>query len=237
MEIDIVSSFFYIFSAVLLYAAVRVVTSDNPVHAVLYLVLGFTQASALWMLLGAEFLSIVLIVVYVGAVMVLFLFVVMMLNIRISTVRSAFWRNLPLALLLGGVIAVEMIAVVFSGFDANQVGANNAVQGGGALELSNTKALGILMYGDYVYPIQVAAVLLLVAMLAAISLTLRGQRKDSRAIPAEQQIQVQAHDRLSLVSIRATPSVQDAPAADSVPTPPTPNNGSSGSTGSEGEKA
>jgi NADH-quinone oxidoreductase subunit J len=198
---DIQSAFFYAFAAVLLFAAFRVITARNPVHAALYLVLAFFQASGIWMLLKAEFLSITLVLVYVGAVMVLFLFVVMMLDINLDTLRQGFWKHFPLAATLGAVVALELAAVLMGGFrvaEAPPVG-----------ELPNTKELGQLLYTEYIYPVEIAAVILLVAMIAAIALTLR-KRKDSKYQDPSQQVRVRARDRVELVKIEP---VRPAPAA------------------------
>ena len=204
---DVLTGFFYVFSAVLLFAAFRVVTARNPVHAVLYLMLAFSQASGLWFLLQAEFLAIALVLVYLGAVMVLFLFVVMMLDINIDSMRQGFWKHFPLAATLGGVVAVEMAAVLFSGFTLTQAPA--AVAG----QLPNSKALGVLLYTEYLMPIQIAAAILLVAMIAAIALTLR-QRKDTKTIDVSQQVRVRAADRLQVVRVAVTqPAPQPAPEA------------------------
>ena len=196
---DVLTGFFYAFSAVLLFAAFRVVTARNPVHAVLYLMLAFSQASGLWFLLQAEFLAIALVLVYLGAVMVLFLFVVMMLDINIENIRQGFWKHFPLAALLGTVVAVEMAAVLLSGFTLTKAPA----AADAAAQLPNTKALGILLYTEYLMPIQIAAAILLVAMIAAIALTLR-QRKDSKAIDPSLQVRVRAADRLQVVKLDAT---------------------------------
>jgi len=201
---DVLTGFFYVFSAVLLFAAFRVVTARNPVHAVLYLMLAFSQASGLWFLLQAEFLAIALVLVYLGAVMVLFLFVVMMLDINIDSMRQGFWKHFPLAATLGGVVAVEMAAVLLSGFTLTQAPAVAA----GSASLPNTKALGVLLYTEYLMPIQIAAAILLVAMVAAIALTLR-HRKDSKAIDPSIQVRVKARDRLQVVKVATT---QPAPA-------------------------
>ncbi len=200
---DIQTGFFYLFSAVLLFAAFRVVTARNPVHAVLYLMLAFSQASGLWFLLNAEFLAIALVLVYLGAVMVLFLFVVMMLDINVDTLRQGFWRHFPLAATLGAVVAFEMAAVLMSGFRLSQPPVLDA-----AVQASNSKALGVLLYTEYLMPIQIAAAILLVAMVAAIALTLR-QRKDSKAINPAIQVRVKARDRVAMVKVEAT---QMAPA-------------------------
>ena len=201
---DVQTGFFYLFSAVLLFAAFRVVTARNPVHAVLYLMLTFSQASGLWFLLGAEFLAITLVLVYLGAVMVLFLFVVMMLDINIDTLRQGFWRHFPLAATLGAVVAFEMAAVLMSGFRLPQPPQAALA----AAQASNAQALGVLLYTEYLMPIQIAAAILLVAMVAAIALTLR-ERKDSKAINPAIQVRVKARDRVEMVKVAAT---QPAPA-------------------------
>ena len=199
---DYQTGFFYLFSAVMLFAAYRVITASNPVHAVLYLMLAFSQASGLWLLLKAEFLGLTLVLVYLGAVMVLFLFVVMMLDIKLDKDRWGFWQNFPLAATLGTLVAVELIAVLWIGFPklVAPAAAQVAAQ---ATEVSNTKALGKLMYTQYLYPVEIAAVILLVAMFAAIALTLR-QRKDSKAIDPGLQVRVRAGDRLVVVPMEAT---------------------------------
>jgi NADH-quinone oxidoreductase subunit J len=205
---DYQTGFFYLFAAVLLYAGYRVITARNPVHAVLHLMLAFSQAAALWLLLKAEFLGITLVLVYLGAVMVLFLFVVMMLDINLDTVRQGFWRHFPLAALLGVFVAAELIAVLWIGFPTvtEAVGSGAA----GAANYSNTRELGVLLYTEYLYPIEVAAVILLVAMIAAIALTLR-KRKDSKAINPNLQVHVRASDRL--VVLPMNPTQKAAPAA------------------------
>jgi len=194
---DVKTGFFFLFSAVLLFAALRVITARNPVHAVLYLMLSFSQAAAIWLLLKAEFLAIALVLVYLGAVMVLFLFVVMMLDIKIDQLRRGFWRHLPLAATLGAVVVLEMAAVLLTGFRVTEEPA--MVQAiGQAVESDNAKDLGILLYTEYVYPIQIAAIILLVAMVAAIALTLR-RRKDSKFVDPSVQVRVRAADRLQIV--------------------------------------
>lgn len=202
---DYQTGFFYLFSAVLLFAAFRVVTSRNPVHAVLYLMLAFSQAAALWLLLKAEFLGLTLVLVYLGAVMVLFLFVVMMLDIKLDGDGWDFWQNFPLAALLGGLVAAEIAAVLWVGFPAISA----SPVGDAPTDVSNTKALGQLLYTEYLYPIEVAAVILLVAMVAAIALTLR-QRKDSKAINPGDQVRVRAADRLVVVPLATTQKAASA---------------------------
>ena len=203
-----ITGLFYVFSAVLLFAAFRVITARSTVHAALYLVLAFFTASCIWMLLRAEFLAITLVLVYVGAVMVLFLFVVMMLDINADSFREGFWKHLPVALLVGAAIALEMAAVLMRGFqgDAPVVSAKT-------VEIGNTKLLGIELYTQYLYPLQLAAVLLLVAIIAAIALTLRA-RKDSKHIDASQQVRAKKADRMRLVKMAPTieqPSLPPAP--------------------------
>ena len=188
------SAVFYLFSAVLLFAGLRVITARNPVHGVLFLVLAFFTAAAIWLLLRAEFLAIALVVVYVGAVMVLFLFVVMMLDINIERVREGFWRNLPLALVVGVIMVWEMIAVVAYRYWGT--GTPTEPPPG----YSNTKALGRVLYTDYAYAFEIAGVVLLVAIIAAIALTLR-KRKDSRSQDPSQQVRARREERVRLVSM------------------------------------
>lgn len=208
---DVKTGFFFLFSAVLLLAAFRVITARNPVHAVLFLMLAFSQASAVWLLLKAEFLAITLVLVYLGAVMVLFLFVVMMLDIKIDQLRRGFWRHLPLAATLGAVVVLEMAAVLLSGFRVSEEPQLVQVIGQPVVEANNAKELGILLYTRYVYPVQVAAVILLVAMIAAIALTLRA-RKDSKAIDPSLQVRVRASDRLAIVKLEPTRAAEPAAA-------------------------
>lgn len=269
---DVTTALFFVFSAVLLFAAFRVITARNPVYAALYLVLTFFQASAIWMMLSAEFLAITLVLVYVGAVMVLFLFVVMMLDINVDTLREGFWKHFPLAAGFGVLIALEMSAVLLGGFRATEIApvataqvtaanttasapasatalttasqvassatetasvaatatasepASNAMvastvassasivvskptvataSAASSATISNTRALGILLYTEYLFPLEIAAVILLVAIITAIALTLRG-RKDSRYVNPAHQVRVKAKDRLSVVQVSAT---------------------------------
>jgi len=212
---DTTSALFYLFSAVMLFAAFRVITASNTVHAALYLVLAFFQASGLWMLLKAEFLSITLVLVYVGAVMVLFLFVVMMLDVNIESLRKGFWRHFPVAATMGALIALELAAVLMGGFRSTQPIATFANSATDPLaQASNTKELGILIYTQYLYPLEVAAVILLVAIIAAIALTLRS-RKDSKYQDPSEQVRVKASDRVQLVKMEpvrpAPPKTQEQP--------------------------
>jgi NADH-quinone oxidoreductase subunit J len=200
---DVKTGFFYLFSAVLLFASFRVITARNPVYAALYLVLAFAQAAALWILLKAEFLAITLVLVYVGAVMVLFLFVVMMLDINVDSVRQGFWKHFPLAATLGAIIALEMAAVLMGGFRTTEEPKSVEVVGQAAYQISNTKELGKLLYSQYVYPLEIAAIILLVAMIAAIALTLRS-RKDSKYTSPSEQVKVKASDRMTVLKMDAT---------------------------------
>ena len=185
---------FYAFGLILLASALFVITARNPVHAALFLVLSFFTASAIWLLLRAEFLANTLVLVYVGAVMVLFLFVVMMLDVNIEQLREGFWRNLPAALVVGGLMAFEMISVL--AYRVYGMPRPNERP----LAYSNTKELGRLIYTDYVYAFEIAAVVLLVAIIAAIALTLR-HRKDARGQNPAQQVRARRADRVRLVSI------------------------------------
>jgi NADH-quinone oxidoreductase subunit J len=185
---------FYVFGALLLGASALVVTMRNPVHAVLFLVFAFFTAAAIWLLLYAEFLAITLVLVYVGAVMVLFLFVVMMLDLNLDILREGFWRNAPLAAFVGFLMALEMAALLMRGSRGAPAAAMAAPPEG----YSNTKALGSILYTDYVYPFELAAVVLLVAIVAAIALTLR-KRKETKYQDPQAQLSVKASDRLRIV--------------------------------------
>jgi len=207
---DVKAGLFYVFAALLLFAAFRVVTARNPVHAALYLVWTFIQAAMIWLLLRAEFLAMALVLVYVGAVMVLFLFVVMMLDINFDTMRQGFRRHLPLAGLIGVVVALQMAAVLMGGFRMTEPMAMPVLPLPG--EASNTRDLGVLLYSEYVLPVQIAAVILLVAIIAAIALTLR-ERKDSKHIGADAQVRVKSRDRLRVVQMAATQPAQPLPSA------------------------
>jgi NADH-quinone oxidoreductase subunit J len=192
---------FYAFGAILLASALAVIIARNPVHAALFLVLSFFTAAAIWLLLRAEFLAITLVLVYVGAVMVLFLFVVMMLDINLERLREGFWQYLPLGALVGVLMAAEMAAVLFGRWSGLALPPKALPPG-----YSNTKELGRLIYTDYALAFEVAAVVLLVAIVAAISLTLR-RRKDSRAQDPSQQVRARREQRVRLVSM---PSEKDA---------------------------
>lgn len=190
---------FYLFSAVLVFAALMVISVRNPVFAVLFLVLAFFNSAAIWMLLEAEFLSIVLVLVYVGAVMVLFLFVVMMLDINMAPLREGFIRYLPVGIFVAVLMLVEISLVVGpTNFGLQQI----AAPVGHAADYSNTSALGSILYTEYVYPFEIAAVILLVAIIAAITLTMRRRPQTKYQNPAEQ-VNVRRADRVRMVKMAA----------------------------------
>ncbi len=208
---DAKTGFFYVFAALLLFAAFRVITARNPVHAVLYLVLAFFQAAAVWILLKAEFLAITLVLVYVGAVMVLFLFVVMMLDVNLDSVRKGFWKHFPLAGTVGAIIALEMSYVLMGGFrEPPRVDQVPVVPGQIVAQVSNTKELGKVLYSGYLYPLEIAAVILLVAIIAAIALTLR-ERKDSKHVNPADQVRAKRKDRVSMVKMKSVVASPIAP--------------------------
>ncbi|MBX9629394.1 MAG: NADH-quinone oxidoreductase subunit J [Burkholderiales bacterium] len=199
------STVFWVFSAILLFAALRVITARNPVHAALFLVLAFATSAALWMLLEAEFLAITLVLVYVGAVMVLFLFVVMMLDINLDRLREGYWDYLVPALVVAGVMVAEMATILWGRYFQLEGFPTPDAKAAG---YSNTRELGKLIYTDYVYAFEIAAVILLVAIVAAIALTLRS-RKDTKYQDPARQIAVRRQDRVRIVSM----SAETAPAA------------------------
>ena len=187
---------FYIFAAVLVFAALMVITQRNPVHAALFLVLAFFNSAILWVMAEAEFLGIALVLVYVGAVMVLFLFVVMMLDVNITPLREGFARYLPLGVAVGLVMLLEMVLVV------GAVSIDTAPTGAAATSLGdqNTRLIGSVLYTVYVYPFEIAAVVLLVAIVAAIMLTLR-RRPGTKHQDIGHQVRVRKSDRLRVVSV------------------------------------
>lgn len=196
---------FYALAAVLLFAGLRVITTRNPVHAALFLVLAFFTAAGIWLLLEAEFLGIALVLVYVGAVMVLFLFVVMMLDINVDKLREGFWEYLPMAGFIGVLMVIEM-AMVLGGkyFDTSDEVSK-------PLGYSNTAELGRVLYTDYLLPFELASVVLLVAIVAAIVLTLR-DRQDSKSMNPADQVKVRRQDRVRIVSMQA--EVEPPPATE-----------------------
>jgi NADH-quinone oxidoreductase subunit J len=198
---------FYFLATVLVLAGLRVITAKNPVHAALFLVLAFFSAAGIWILLAAEFLAMLLVVVYVGAVMVLFLFVVMMLDINLERMRKGFWSYLPFGALVGGLMVAEMWVVLKAQYGEI---AQNAVPAAAA-GASNTKDLGRILYTDFVYPFELAAVILLVAIVAAIALTHRGLKNTKNTDPAKQ-VAVKARDRMRVVQMKSETAVDADPA-------------------------
>ena len=190
---------FYIFSTILVCSAIRVVTTKNPIHAALYLVLVFFNSAAMWLLMEAEFLAITLVLVYVGAVMVLFLFVVMMLDINIEQLREGFWKNLPLATVVFIIMVLEMGVILGHPSASLNVKSFSVPP---PIELSNVRMLGLQLYTTYLLPFEMAALLLLLAMVAAIGLTMR-TRKDTKATAPTLQVKVKSQDRVRLVAMRA----------------------------------
>jgi NADH-quinone oxidoreductase subunit J len=196
---------FYGLATVLLFAALRVITARNPVHAALNLVLAFFTAAGIWLLLEAEFLAIALVLVYVGAVMVLFLFVVMMLDINLDKLREGFWNALPIALPVGGLMALEMVIILgVRNFGVDKVQAPSAH----LANYSNTAELGRVLYSDYILPFELASVVLLVAIVAAIALTLR-DRKESKSMDPAKQVLVKKQDRLRIIKMDAVVEVPE----------------------------
>jgi len=194
---EFISVLFYVFSAILICAAFRVITARNPVHSALFLVLSFFSAAALWLLLQAEFLAVVLVLVYVGAVMVLFLFVVMMLDINTDKIRAGFWNNFPLAATVGVIIVLEMSMVLLRGF-WTPVGSSPVREE----TASNTKALGLLIYTQYTYAFEIAAAILLLGIVAAVVLTLR-KRKDTKHYDPALAVKVNSRDRVRIVKMQS----------------------------------
>jgi NADH-quinone oxidoreductase subunit J len=204
MFMNLETLIFYLLSALTVFAALRVITSRNPVHAALFLVLAFFSTAGIWLLLEAEFLALTLVLVYVGAVMVLFLFVVM-LDINLERLRVGFWKWFPFAVVLAVVLLVEMVMVLGS----SQTAGTGAQVMKHAANYSNTKELGRLIYTEYVYAVELAAVLLLVAIVAAIALTLR-HRRGTKSQDQSQQVLVRRNDRVRLVSVASVPKTDVA---------------------------
>ena len=202
---------FYALAIILLFAGLRVITARNPVHAALFLVLAFFTAAGIWLLLEAEFLAIALVLVYVGAVMVLFLFVVMMLDINLDKLREGFWDFLPMAGFIGVLMAAEMVMILGAKhFGLDRISAPPPHVAG----YSNTAELGRQLYTDYLMPFELAAVVLLVAIVAAIALTLR-DRKDSKFINPAEQVRVKRADRIRMVTMPAEVEVEETEKAKS----------------------
>jgi NADH-quinone oxidoreductase subunit J len=198
MDLNFQTFIFYAFAAVLVGAAVGVVTSRNPVYSALLLVLAFFTSAGLWIQLQAEFLAIALVLVYVGAVMVLFLFVIMMLDVNLAKLREGFWGYLPVGGLVAALMVLEMGWILWSHYSSGAVQLEEPAAP--AAGYSNTKELGRLIYTVYVYPFEIAAVILLVAIVAAIALTLR-HRKESKYIDPARQVEVRRQDRVRMVAM------------------------------------
>ncbi|MCP4047993.1 MAG: NADH-quinone oxidoreductase subunit J [Gammaproteobacteria bacterium] len=188
---------FYVLATIMVLAGTMVITVRNPVYAALFLVLAFFSCAGVWMLMEAEFLSIVLVLVYVGAVMVLFLFVVMMLDINLAPLQEGFIKYLPVGILVGVLIAIQLIMVVTSeNFSAELF----PIPDPQPADYNNTEVLGRVLYTEYVYPFEIAAVILLVAMVAAIALTMRKRKDVKRQRPADQ-VKVRREDRVRMVKM------------------------------------
>lgn len=195
---DVTSILFYVFSLILLLSGLRVITAKNPVHAALFLVLAFVNAACLWMMLGAEFLSLTLILVYVGAVMVLFLFVVMMMDVDLEALRKGFWKNLPLALVLGVVVLLEMLIVMLKNPVVTEIANADPVN-----QISNSNKLGWVLYTQYSYPVELASMLLLLGLVVAVALTLRKSEKDAKYQNIAKQVATDSRTRFTMVKMDA----------------------------------
>ena len=190
---------FYVFAAVTVFSALRVITVRNPVYAAMFLVLTFFSAAGIWMLLEAEFLAITLVLVYVGAVMVLFLFVVMMLDMNVAPLREGFVQYLPVGLLVGAIMLIEMVFLITQRYFKAE-GYPIPPRSGG--EYSNTEFLGAVLYSEYLFQFEIAAIILLVAIVAAIALTMR-RRPETRYQKPAAQVQASKAERLRVVQMPA----------------------------------
>jgi len=195
---NVVDILFYIFAAILLFSGFRVITAKNPVHAALFLVLAFVTSACLWMMLNVEFLALTLILVYVGAVMVLFLFVVMMLDVDLEVLRKGFWKNLPLALILGVVVLLEMLLVLIKNPVIASV-ANTDPE----TNVSNSNKLGWVLYTQYSYPVELASMILLLGLVVAVALTLRKTDKQAKYQNIAAQVAVDSKTSFTLVKMDA----------------------------------
>jgi NADH-quinone oxidoreductase subunit J len=201
---NITTVLFYVFSAILLFSGLRVITAKNPVHAALFLVLAFVTSSCLWLMLNVEFLALTLILVYVGAVMVLFLFVVMMLDVDVEILRKGFWKNLPLALLLGLVVLLEMLLVIFK----NPIIATGVFADQAPARVSNSIQLGWILYTQYSYPVELASMILLLGLVVAVALTLRKSDKSAKYQNISKQVAVDSRTRFTMVKMKAEVETQ-----------------------------
>jgi len=208
----LVEVLFWVFAGILVISALAMICVRNPVHSAMLLVLCFFTSAAIWLLIEAEFLAVVLILVYVGAVMVLFLFVVMMLDINVEEVRARFTRYIPIAAIVAGVVVFQLVSVVWTrslGVDVTQGATPQPA------DYSNTAELGTVLYTQYVYPFELAAVLLLIAIVAAISLTMR-KRAGLKQQDIAKQVAVRREDRVRIVKLDA----EKPPAPAAAPTVP-----------------
>jgi NADH-quinone oxidoreductase subunit J len=214
---------FYIFSLLLIVSALKVITSRNPVASALFLVLAFFNAAAIWMLLEAEFLAILLVLVYVGAVMVLFLFVVMMLDINLDEISRDFKKFVPVASIVGAIIIIETALILWHGYGATVTPVRDVLLANttaGGATMSNTQLIGKVIYTEYIFPFEIAGLILLVAIIAAISLTVR-EKKDSKRQVISEQVKVRAQDRVRIVKMKSEKNSPD----DTTDTPVTGNAG------------
>jgi NADH-quinone oxidoreductase subunit J len=210
---------FYIFSLLLIVSALKVITSRNPVASALFLVLAFFNAAAIWMLLEAEFLAILLVLVYVGAVMVLFLFVVMMLDINLDEIGRDFKKFVPVASIVGAIIIIETALILWHGYGATVTPVRDVLLstgGAGGAVMSNTQSIGKVIYTDYIFPFEIAGLILLVAIIAAVSLTVR-DKKDSKRQVISEQVKVRAQDRVRIVKMKSEQNSPDAATEASAP--------------------
>jgi NADH-quinone oxidoreductase subunit J len=222
---NVAEFFFYLFSVVMIVSAFMVISARNPVHSVLFLILAFVNASGLFVLMGAEFLAMLLIVVYVGAVAVLFLFVVMMLDINLDVLQKDFKKFVPIASIVGAIIIVETALILWHGYGATVAPVRDAmlIKGVGAgvgpnEVMSNTQLIGKVIYTDYIFAFEIAGLILLVAIIAAISLTIR-EKKDNKHQKVSDQVNVRAKDRVRIVKMKSESEAPDAakpPVTDSV---------------------
>jgi len=220
---------FYIFALLLVVSGLKVITSRNPVSSALFLVLAFFNAAAIWMLLQAEFLAILLVLVYVGAVMVLFLFVVMMLDINLDVLRKDFRRFVPMATVVGAIIVLETALILWHGYGATATALRDTTAAAnGMADWSNTRLIGKVIYTDYIFAFEIAGLILLVAIIAAISLTIR-EKKDNKRQTVSDQVKVRAKDRVRIVKMK---SEQEAP--DATTNPPVTGNAGAGTVDNKG---
>ncbi|MEX3548357.1 MAG: NADH-quinone oxidoreductase subunit J [Burkholderia sp.] len=208
---DVTTVLFYIFSLLLVISGLKVITARNPVASALFLVFAFFNAAAIWMLLEAEFLAILMVLVYVGAVMVLFLFVVMMLDINTDVLRRDFRRFVPMATVVGAIIVVETALILWHGYGATALPVRE-IASGALANMTNTRLIGKVLYTDYIFAFEIAGLVLMVAIIAAVSLT-SGRSKGRKGQRVSDQVSVRRQDRVRLVKMAAEKPPVPAPAA------------------------